>query len=104
MGISRALKAKIDLLPSEDVDRMIRMGWEDRTTFESINQQFSFTENEFIHFMRSQLKSKDFDRWRKRIHRHGHLKHETKGGFKETRFKCSRQSVDGITKGWKEFY
>ncbi len=101
MGISRALKKKIALLTVDEMDRMIRMGWEDRSTFEAINKQFSFTENEFIHFMRSQLKSKDFDRWRRRIYRHGHLKHEMNMGIKVSRFKCSRQSTDGITKGWK---
>ena len=101
MGISRSLKQKINLFSLAEIDRMIRMGWEDRTSFESINTQFKFTENELIHFMRTQLKSKDFDRWRKRICHHGHLKHEVKSGIKGTRFKCSRQSFDGITKGWK---
>lgn len=101
MGLSRALKNKIDLLTPTEVDRMIRMGWEDRTTFEAISEQFSFSENEFVRFMRTQLNSTDFLRWRKRIHNQGHLKHESKRGFKNTRFKCTRQSADGITKGWK---
>lgn len=101
MGFSRQLKTKIDLLSPEDADRMVRMGWEDRTTFDAIEAQFSFTENEFVRFMRSQLSENAFFRWRKRIHRHGHLKQEKKIGIKTTRFKCSRQSVDGITKGWK---
>ena len=96
-----SLKQKIKVLTVQEIDRMIRMGWEDRTTFESIHQQFAFTENEFVHFMRSQLSSSDFNRWRKRAHEQGHLKHEVKRGFKVARFKCSRQSVDGITKGWK---
>lgn len=30
-----------------------------------------------------------------------HLEYETKHGFKTTRFKPSRQSIDDITKGWK---
>lgn len=101
MGLSRQLKIKIDSLSPDDVDRMVRMGWEDRTTFEGIEEQFSFTENEFVRFMRSQLSEDVFLRWRKRIHQHGHLKQEKKRGFKKTRFKCSRQSIDGITKGWK---
>ncbi len=101
MGLSRSLKLKIDSFSKDDIDRMIRMGWEDRTTFEAIKEQFRLSENEFVRFMRSQLGLSDFLRWRKRIHRQGHLKHEKKRGFKQDRFKCTRQSVDGITKGWK---
>jgi uncharacterized protein (TIGR03643 family) len=101
MGVSRSFKEKIESLSNEDIDRLIRMGWEDRTTFESIQKQFNLTENEFVKLMRSQLSKTAFDRWRKRIHDQGQLKHEQKRGFKTTRFKCSRQSTDGITKGWK---
>ena len=101
MGISRSLKQKIKALSEEDMNRMVRMGWEDRTPFEAIKMQFSFTENEFVRFMRDQLSALAFKRWRKRIHHQGHLKHENKRGVKVTRFKCTRQSVDGVTKGWK---
>ncbi len=101
MGVSQSFKSKIDALSAEDKDRMVRMGWEDRSTFESIAQQFSFSANEFVRFMRTQLSTSAFTRWRRRVHEQGKLKNETKRGFKTTRFKCSRQSVDGITKGWK---
>ena len=101
MSISRDFKQKVEALTDGEKDRMVRMGWEDRTTFESIYKQFLFTENEFVRFMRTQLKLSDFSRWRKRFHEQGRLKHENKRGFIKTRFKCSRQSVDGITKGWK---
>lgn len=101
MGISRKLKEKIEKLTDNDKDRMVRMGWEDRSTFESISTQFGFSEDEFVRFMRTQLDDKAYRRWRRRAHEQGQLKHEVKRGFKTTRFKCSRQSVDGITKGWK---
>lgn len=101
MGISKTLKEKMQRLSQDDKDRLVRMGWEDRTTFEAIEKQFQFSENEFVRFMRTQLSPTAFSRWRKRVHNQGRLKHETKRGFKTTRFKCSRQSVDGITKGWK---
>jgi uncharacterized protein (TIGR03643 family) len=101
MGLSRSLKIKIDSFSPAEIDRMIRMGWEDRTTYEAIQIQFNLSENQFVRFMRSQLTSAHFLRWRKRIHRQGHLKQEKKRGFVQTRFKCTRQSVDGITKGWK---
>lgn len=101
MAISKKTKEKWSSLTDEEIDRLVRMGWEDRTTFEVIYKQFGLGENEFVKLMRSYLPATVFNRWRKRIHQHGHLKHEKKRGFKTDRFKCSRQSVDGITKGWK---
>jgi len=101
MGLSKSLKEKFEAITSEDKARLVRMGWEDRSTFESIEQQFKLTPNEFVRFMRYSLPLKDFERWRKRVHLQGQLKNESKRGFKTTRFKCSRQSIDGITKGWK---
>lgn len=101
MGISKALKTKIAALAPKDRDRLVRMGWEDRTTFDVIELQFGISPNEFVHFMRTQLEPKAFTLWRKRVHEQGHLKNEKTRGFKTTRFKSSRQSVDGITKGKK---
>ncbi len=101
MGISRVLQNKIEALNSTDKDRLVRMGWEDRTTFEAIEFQFGLSENEFVRFMRSQLSKNDFKRWRKRVHNQGSLKHQKQRGFVLGRFKCKRQSCDGITKGWK---
>ncbi|MBC7740925.1 MAG: DUF2805 domain-containing protein [Bdellovibrionaceae bacterium] len=51
--------------------------------------------------MRSQLSAAAIARWRNRAHQQGQLKHEVKRGFKTTRFKSTRQTVDGITKGWR---
>ena len=94
-------KEKWTNLSDNDIDRLIRMGWEDRTTFEAIQEQFQLTPNQFIQFMRAHLTKNDFARWRRRTNEQGHLKHEKTRGVKIDRFKCSRQSVDGITKGWK---
>ncbi|MCZ8157240.1 MAG: TIGR03643 family protein [Leptospira sp.] len=101
MSLSKSLKEKIASLSSDDIDRCIRMGWEDRTTFESINHQFQISPNEFVKVMRHFLDKPTFKRWRRRVTTQGHLKNEGDRGFKISRFKCSRQSVDGITKGWK---
>ncbi len=101
MGISKKLKDKLEALSISDKDRLVRLGWEDRSTFEVIEKQFGLTQNEFIRFMRSELAPEPFKRWRRRANEQGHLKHEKKRGFKVTRFKCSRQSTDGLTKGWK---
>ena len=56
-----------DQLTSEDIDRVIEMAWEDRTTFESIEFQFGLSEAAVIALMRSQLKSVSFRAWRKRV-------------------------------------
>ena len=101
MSISSSLKEKVSQLSAEDLDRLVRMGWEDRTTFDAIEVQFGLTPNEFVRFMRTQLDQKTFARWRKRATERGHLKHAETRGVKVTRFKCTRQSVDGVTKGWK---
>lgn len=101
MAISKQLKDTLNRLSDDDKDRLVRMGWEDRTTFEAIKSQFNLSPNEFVKLMRYLLDEKSFKRWRRRVFEQGQLKNEIKRGFKETRFKCSRQSVEGITKGWK---
>ena len=101
MGISKKLKAKIEAWSAADLDRLVRMGWEDRSTFDAIQKQFDISPNDFVSFMRTQLEPKAFKLWRKRVHEQGQLKNEMTRGFKTTRFKCSRQSIDGVTKGNK---
>lgn len=101
MSLSKCLKQRIHSLSPNDLDRLVRMGWEDRSTFEAIEKQFGVSPNEFVKLMRHQLSRDAFVRWRRRVFEQGALKNEVKRGFKTTRFKCTRQSVDGFTKGWK---
>lgn len=101
MGLSKSLKEKFEQFSTADVDRLIRMGWEDRSTFEDIKKQFNVSPNEFVKLMRHKLDANAFKRWRRRVFEQGKLKNEATRGFKTTRFKCSRQSIDGLTKGWK---
>ena len=56
-----------DQLTTQDIDRVIEMAWEDRTTFEAIEFQFGLSEAEVIDLMRSQLKPGSFRAWRKRV-------------------------------------
>ncbi len=72
------------------IDRIIEMAWEDRTTFEAIEFQFNLSEKEVITLMRSQMKPKSFKLWRKRVQgrKTKHLKIRT---FHKGTFKCSRQ-------------
>ena len=70
------------------IDRIIEMAWEDRTPFEAIEIQFGLPEAEVIKLMRSQLKRKSFDLWRKRVNSGVSQKHLMKRSAEITRFKC----------------
>ena len=39
-----------------DIDRIIEMAWEDRTTFDAIYHNFGLSESEVIRLMRKSLK------------------------------------------------
>jgi len=78
------------MLSEVDIDRIIEMAWEDRTTFEAIEYQFKINQQEVIELMRKQLKSSSFKRWRMRVQGRK-TKHEQLRTFEIGRFKCSRQ-------------
>ena len=59
--------ASVSTLPSEDLDRIIEMAWEDRTPFEAIEFQFGLSEPQVIALMRQQMKASSFKLWRKRV-------------------------------------
>lgn len=77
-------------LRERDIDRVVEMAWEDRTTFDSIKVQFGLTEKEVITLMRSEMKPSSFRMWRARVQNRS-TKHAKKRTFDEGRFKCSRQ-------------
>ena len=52
---------------AEELDRIIEMAWEDRTTFEAIHYQFGLSEQEVIELMRQSMKASSFRMWRKRV-------------------------------------
>ena len=56
-----------DQLTAKEIDRVIEMAWEDRTTFEAIEFQFGLAEADVIALMRSQLRPGSFRAWRKRV-------------------------------------
>ncbi len=78
------------ILSNIDIDRIIEMAWEDRTTFEAIRFQFGLLEQEVIDLMRREMKPSSFRLWRKRVQGRK-TKHEKLRGFEKGRFKCSRQ-------------
>ncbi len=73
-----------------EIDRIIQMAWEDRTSFEAIHFQFGLTEAQVIDFMRQHSLPSSFRMWRKRMS--GRVtKHHNKMGEGPERFRCSRQ-------------
>ena len=77
-------------LTSIEIDRIIEMAWEDRTTFDAIQFQFGLTEQEVITLMRQNMKPKSFRLWRSRVQGRK-TKHQKLRTFDSGRFKCSRQ-------------
>ena len=77
-------------LTAKDIDRIIEMAWEDRTSFEAIAFQFGLKEKEVIELMRSHSKKSSFTMWRKRMNGRK-TKHAALRSTEVNRFKCSRQ-------------
>ena len=73
-----------------EIDRIIEMAWEDRTTFDAIKYQFGLSEQQVISLMRNQIAPKSFRLWRNRVQGRK-TKHEKLRNFELGRFKCSRQ-------------
>lgn len=73
-----------------DIDRIIEMAWEDRTTFDAIELQFGLSQTEVIALMRKEMKPSSFRLWRARTKNRPtkHAALRTKG---MTRFKSDRQ-------------
>jgi uncharacterized protein (TIGR03643 family) len=74
----------------KDIDRIIEMAWEDRTTFEAIEVQFGLKEKEVIELMRKEMKASSFKMWRKRTNGRT-TKHAALRGDEVNRFKCKSQ-------------
>ena len=49
------------------LNRIIEMAWEDRTTFDAIEEQFGIKENDVRKIMRRELKPSSFKLWRERV-------------------------------------
>ncbi|QEG23037.1 TIGR03643 family protein [Mariniblastus fucicola] len=82
-------KAKTQL-NQEQLDRVIQMAWEDRTTFDAIRIQFGLQSGEVIKLMRANLKPTSFRLWRKRTVGRN-TKHLAKRNFVVGRFRCPSQ-------------
>ncbi len=75
-----------------DIDRIIQMAWEDRTSFDVIGTQFGLTPGEVIALMRRELKPSSFRLWRARTSGRK-TKHVAQRGFEVGRFRCPSQKT-----------
>lgn len=73
-----------------EIDRIIEMAWEDRTSFEAIKIQFDINQDEVIKIMRSTLKNKSFRIWRKRT-KGRKTKHRKINDISPMRFRSKNQ-------------
>jgi len=90
-------KSPFDLLSQADVDRIIEMAWEDRTSFDAIQRQFGIAESDVIKLMRRELKPQSWRRWRARVQGRS-TKHEAISVDGVDRFKCTRQRAISLNK------
>ena len=60
-------KKSIPSLKVSEIDRIIEMAWEDRTTFTDIKNQYGIYEKDVIAIMKKNLKRSSFLMWRQRV-------------------------------------
>ena len=61
------MSQKINNLSDTEAKVVVRMAWEDRTTFDQIKERIGLSEAEVIKLMRRELKPGSFRLWRKRV-------------------------------------
>ncbi|MEX1113959.1 MAG: TIGR03643 family protein [Akkermansiaceae bacterium] len=54
-------------MTDDERDKIIRMAWEDRTTFDEIEKKTGLNEAAVIKLMRNEMKPSSFRMWRKRV-------------------------------------
>ena len=79
----------------DQIDRIIMMAWEDRTSFDAIRAQFGLSPGDVIKLMRAEMTANSFKMWRKRTHGRT-TKHEAKfastdSGDEPRRFRAKSQ-------------
>ncbi|MDD2887804.1 MAG: TIGR03643 family protein [Aliarcobacter sp.] len=75
----------LDEIKEDDLNRLIEMAWQDRTTFDTIFELYGLTENQVKKKMRNLLKKSSFKLWRKRVQGKA-TKHKKKLTHKVIRF------------------
>jgi uncharacterized protein (TIGR03643 family) len=88
---------KTTILTESEIDRIIGMAWEDRTSFDAIKRQFGQTESQVIEIMRKNMKPSSFRMWRERVHGRK-TKHEKLNLEVPKAFKCNLQRHISLNK------
>lgn len=87
--------AELPELTRSQVDRIIMMAWEDRTSFDAIRDQFGLTPGNVIKLMRREMTASSFKMWRKRTHgrttKHEAKFEQTDAGGEPRRFRAKSQ-------------
>ena len=82
-------------LSRADIDRIIMMAWEDRTSFDAIRQQYGLSPGEVIKLMRREMKASSFKMWRQRtqgrVTKHEVKFSQTEAGNETRRFRAKSQ-------------
>ncbi|AXH09619.1 DUF2805 domain-containing protein [Malaciobacter halophilus] len=78
-------KSLDESMQEHDLNRLIEMAWQDRTTFDAIYLQYGLTENQVKNRMRKLISKKAYNRWRKRVQKRA-TKHKKKLYHKPNRF------------------
>ena len=58
---------RLSNLSEGDISAIIQMAWEDRTSFETIQERMGWSEADVIRLMRHELQPNSFRMWRKRM-------------------------------------
>ncbi|MDG2221052.1 MAG: TIGR03643 family protein [Rubripirellula sp.] len=96
MSDSEKTESKPDeALSRANIDRIIMMAWEDRTSFDAIRQQFGLSPGDVIKLMRREMKASSFKMWRKRtqgrVTKHDAKFSQTNAGGQTRRFRAKSQ-------------
>ncbi len=54
-------------MKDSDISRIIEMAWEDRTSFDAIQDAYGLNEKEVKELMKSQLQLSSYKLWRRRV-------------------------------------
>ena len=92
MAYMQTEEESIDLRQAPNLDRIIEMAWEDRTTFEAIKKQFGLNESDVRRLMKQHLKFSSYKLWRTRVEK-SKTKHQAKRVNGINRFKSNLQRV-----------
>jgi uncharacterized protein (TIGR03643 family) len=87
-------KSMFENLSEIDIDRIIEMAWEDRTSFDAIFAQFGLKEDDVKALMKREMHPKNWRKWRARVSGRA-TKHEALRNKTVNRFKCTLQKSTG---------